>query len=65
MARKKGKPISFDGMVKFFLQYYSIPTKKDLDKLSDQINRMEQVMKAMLNAQPPPLSKQRKNLSTA
>ncbi|MBA3030210.1 MAG: hypothetical protein FP816_15560 [Desulfobacteraceae bacterium] len=68
MARKKGKPISFDGMVKFFLQYYSIPTKKDLDKLSDQINRMEQVMKAMLNAAPPtgaPLSKQRKNLSTA
>ncbi len=33
MARKKGKSISFDAMVKFFMQYYNIPTRKDIDKL--------------------------------
>jgi hypothetical protein len=68
VARKKGKPISFDGMVKFFMQYYNIPTKKDLEKLSDQILRIEQVMKAMINAQTlgaSPSGKHRKVTSTA
>jgi predicted transcriptional regulator len=68
MARKKGKPISFDGMVKFFMQYYNIPTKKDLEKVVDQINRIEQVMKAMMNARTlprDPAGRPRKSTSTA
>jgi len=50
MTRKKNKPISYDAMVKFFLQYHNIPTKKDFDKLLDQLNRMEQMIKALSNA---------------
>lgn len=50
MARKKGKPISFDGMVKFFMQYHNIPTKKDIEKLTDQMNRIEQMIKALSNS---------------
>jgi hypothetical protein len=45
MARKKGKSISFDAMVKFFMQYYNIPTKKDIDKLIDRMDRLEKVIK--------------------
>jgi predicted transcriptional regulator of viral defense system len=31
MPTKKGKTISFDAMVKFFMQNYNIPTKKDVE----------------------------------
>ena len=37
MTRKKGKPISFDAMVKFFMQNYKIPTKTDIDRLEKRI----------------------------
>lgn len=52
MPRKKSKPVSFDGMVKFFLQYYNIPTKKDIDKIADHLTRLEQMMKALSNSKP-------------
>jgi len=45
MARKKGKSISFDAMVKFFMQYYNIPTKKDIEKLIERMDRLEKVIK--------------------
>ncbi|MGB2687627.1 MAG: hypothetical protein WBG61_14980 [Desulfobacterales bacterium] len=45
MARKKGKSISFDAMVKFFMQYYNIPTKKDIEKLVERMDRLEKVIK--------------------
>lgn len=45
MARKKGKSVSFDAMVKFFLQYYNIPTKKDIEKLIERMDRLENVIK--------------------
>ncbi len=45
MARKKGKSVSFDAMVKFFMQYYNIPTKKDIEKLIERMDRLEKVMK--------------------
>lgn len=44
MTRKKGKSVSFDAMVKFFMRYYNIPTKKDVDKL---LARMDQLDKAI------------------
>ncbi len=47
MARKKGKPVSFDAMVKFFLQYYNIPTKKDVDRMMEHMNRLEQMIKSL------------------
>ena len=45
MSRKKGKSISFDAMVKFFMQNYDIPTKKDVDKLMAKLDRLENLLK--------------------
>jgi len=45
MARRKGKSVSFDAMVKFFMQYYNIPTKKDVEKLIERMDRLENVIK--------------------
>ncbi|MBW1841676.1 MAG: hypothetical protein JRF27_01170 [Deltaproteobacteria bacterium] len=33
-------------MIKFFLQYYNIPTKKDIDKLMAKMDLLEQLVKA-------------------
>jgi hypothetical protein len=46
MAKKKGKSVSFDAMIKFFLQYYNIPTRKDIDKLIDKIDGLEMLIKS-------------------
>ncbi len=45
MARKKGKSVSFDAMVKFFLQYYNIPTRRDIDKIMAKMDRIENLVK--------------------
>jgi hypothetical protein len=45
MARKKGKSVSFDAMVKFFLQYYNIPTRRDIDKIMAKMDRIETLLK--------------------
>jgi hypothetical protein len=47
MARKKGKSISFDAMVKFFLHTYEIPTKRDVDKLMARLDRLESMIAAV------------------
>jgi hypothetical protein len=44
MPRKKGRPISFDAMVKFFMQNYNIPTKKDVDQLMARMDRLESLI---------------------
>jgi len=46
MPRKKGKSISFDAMVKFFMQSYNIPTKKDFDKILARLDRLEILLEA-------------------
>jgi hypothetical protein len=46
MPRKKGKPISFDAMVKFFMQTYNIPTKKDVDRMIAKLDRIEKMLRA-------------------
>lgn len=33
-------------MVKFFMQYYNIPTKKDIDKLIVRMDRLENVIRS-------------------
>jgi hypothetical protein len=48
MVKKKGKSVSFDAMVKFFLQYYNIPTRNDTIKLMDKIDRLEMLIKSSL-----------------
>jgi hypothetical protein len=44
MPKKKGKSPSFDAMVKFFMQSYDIPTKKDIDRLVIRMDRMETLL---------------------
>ena len=46
MPRKKGKSVSFDAMVKFFMHNYDIPTKKDVDKLNARLDRIEKMLNA-------------------
>lgn len=41
MVRKKGKAVSFDAMVKFFLQSYDIPTKRDVEKILARLDHLE------------------------
>ena len=51
MAKKKGKSVSFDAMVKFFLQYYNLPSRNDIIKLMDKIDRIEMLIKSsMMNS---------------
>ena len=47
MAKRKGKPVSFDAMVKFFMHNYNIPTKRDIDHLNDRLDRLEKLIKAL------------------
>ena len=46
MARKKGKSVRFDTMVKFFIRNYDIPTKTDIDRLMKKLDRLEKLIKA-------------------
>jgi hypothetical protein len=48
MAGKKGKSVSFDAMVKFFMMSYDIPTKKDVAKVMDRIDNLENFIKKQL-----------------
>lgn len=47
MTKRKGKPVSFDAMVKFFMHNYNIPTKRDIDRLNDRLDRLEKLIKAL------------------
>jgi len=46
MAKKRGKSVSFDAMVKFFMRHYDIPTKKDVAGLMTKIDRLETLIKS-------------------
>jgi hypothetical protein len=46
MAKRRGKSVSFDAMVKFFMQHYDIPTKKDFEKLNAKLDQLEKLIKA-------------------
>ena len=48
MSKRKGKTVSFDAMVKFFMQNYNIPTKKDVDRLMAKLDRLETLVKAAM-----------------
>ena len=44
MARRRRKAVSFDAMVRFFLQRYKIPTKKDIAKLMARMDQLEELI---------------------
>ncbi|MBL0700038.1 MAG: hypothetical protein JJV92_04060 [Desulfosarcina sp.] len=45
MSKKTVKSVSFNAMVKFFMQSYGVPTKKDINKLHERLDRIEQLIK--------------------
>ena len=45
MSKRKGKTVSFDAMVKFFMQNYNIPTKSDVDKLMAKLDHLETLIR--------------------
>jgi len=45
MAKRRGKAVSFDAMVKFFMRNYDIPTKKDVELLIERIDRIEDLIR--------------------
>ena len=45
MTKRKGKPVSFDAMVKFFIHNYGIPTKRDVDRIVERLDRLEKLIK--------------------
>ena len=45
MKRKRKAP-SMDAMMRFFLQYYNIPTRQDIDKIIKRIDRLEALIKS-------------------
>lgn len=44
MTRRKGKSVSFDAMVKFFMHNYNIPTKNDIDRLMERLDQLERLV---------------------
>ncbi|MFZ0240908.1 MAG: hypothetical protein WAL90_04615 [Desulfobacterales bacterium] len=44
--RHKGKSVSFDAMVKFFMHNYHIPTKKDVEKLMTRLDQIEKLIRS-------------------
>ncbi len=48
MVRKKGKSVSFDAMIKFFIQNYNIPTKKDVSLLATRLDHIEELIRTNL-----------------
>jgi hypothetical protein len=45
MPKKRRKAVSFDAMVKFFMSTYDIATKKDINKLTDKLDRLEKLIR--------------------
>lgn len=49
MEKKKTRSVSFDTMVKFFMQSYNVPTKNDVDKIFTKLDRIEKQLKSIGN----------------
>jgi hypothetical protein len=44
--KRKRRSYSVDAVIRFFLQYYNIPTKQDIEKLMKRMERLEAALKA-------------------
>lgn len=45
MTKRRGKAVSFDAMVKFFMHNYNIPTKRDIDRIAERLDRLEKLIR--------------------
>jgi len=61
MGTERRKNVSFSTLVKIFLRDYNIPTKKDVDRISVRIERLENLIQSMIESQkkPPFIDEQR------
>jgi hypothetical protein len=46
MAKKRTKPVSFDAMVKFFMQHYNVPTKRDVERIMTRLDQIERLIRS-------------------
>ena len=46
MVKGKRKTVTFDAMVKFFMQHYDIPTKKDVEKIHMRLDKLEKLIRS-------------------
>jgi len=46
MVKGKRKTVTFDAMVKFFMQHYDIPTKKDVAKIHARLDKIEKLIRS-------------------
>jgi hypothetical protein len=44
--KRRRKSYSVDAVIRFFLQYYNIPTKQDIERLGRRMERLEGALKA-------------------
>ncbi|MFV9690641.1 MAG: hypothetical protein ACNY01_06690 [Desulfobacteria bacterium] len=51
--KKQRKNYSFDAVVKSFMQYYQLPTKHDIEKLDEKLDRLEQAIYSLERVTPP------------
>lgn len=56
MVKRKGKSVSFDAMVKFFMQNYNIATKSDIDRLIAKVDQLEKLISSQLTVRGKSLS---------
>ena len=49
MRKNKSKSVSVDAMVKFLMNQYSIPTAKDVEQVTRQLDRIELMLKGIKN----------------
>ncbi len=61
MAKKRGKSVSFDAMVKFFMRNYDIPTKKSIELLMEKMDRIENLIRATSGGNRPNLNRKATN----
>jgi len=47
MSKAKGKTVSFDTMIRLFIRQYNLPTRRDIDKLANRIERLEKAVNAL------------------
>ncbi len=45
MARRSGKSVSFDAMIKFFMIRFEIPTRQDIQKIVSRLDQLEKTIK--------------------
>lgn len=45
MARRSGKSVSFDAMIKFFMIRFEIPTRQDIQRIVNRLDQLEKTIK--------------------